>query len=262
MEMINCEHFILLESLISIVRNASLLMSSDFDIDTKGSVSNIVTTNDRRVQDFLMTKLIELLPQSGFICEENDTSIIKKNTWIIDPIDGTTNYSRGIDDNAISVALKQNDSILIGVVYLPFKNKMFTAIRGEGAFLNGKRINVSNRSFEDSLFCTSWCAYNKTNLDVCSSIINEVFLQCNDIRRFGSAASELCYLAEGCCELYFEYELYPWDYAAASLILQEAGGFISGLKGNELDFACQTGIIAANDAGNIKKMRDIMAKHI
>lgn len=248
--------------LVNIVRSSSTLLTTRFKISQKGSCSNIVTTNDKVVQDYLVYELEELLPGSGFMCEEDDFRKEKKDTWVIDPIDGTTNYSRGIDACAISVALRQSDVITIGVVYLPFKDEMFTAIRGKGAYLNDERINVSNRTFEESLLCTSFCAYHKENLRICSQIINETYLQCNDIRRFGSAASELCYVAKGCCELFFEYELYPWDYAAAALILEEAGGIIVNMKGNEPDYTATNGIVAANNEKNIRRLQEIVAKHI
>lgn len=111
-------------------------MKGTYEVTPKGSLSNIVTTNDRAVQEYLKTRLRELLPESGFICEEDDYDTVRKNTWIIDPIDGTTNYSRGIDLCAISVALMQDANITLGIVYLPFMDEMFTAVQGEGAYYN------------------------------------------------------------------------------------------------------------------------------
>lgn len=252
----------LLEKLTDIVREASSLMKESFEVSTKGILSNIVTTNDKAVQEYIKPRLKELLPDSGFICEEDDYNSIRKNTWIIDPIDGTANYSRGIDLCAISVALKQDANITLGVVYLPFKDELFSAIQGNGALYNGKRITVSPRAFEDSILCSSLCAYHKENMEVCSRIINESFLQCNDVRRFGSAATELCYIALGRCELFFEYDLSPWDYAAASLILREAGGCLTTSQGKELEYNHNTGIIAANDDANLKRLYNIVAKYV
>ena len=252
----------LLKNVISVVKQASTLMTGDFNMATKGSISNIVTSNDFVVQNFLKDKLKEILPDSGFICEEDDVYSTESDCWIIDPIDGTTNYSRGLDFCAISVALKQGEDITLGVVYLPYKNELFTAIKGQGAFLNGKTIKVSNRPFEESLLCASFCAYHKENLNVCSKIINETFTQCNDVRRFGSAASELCYIAAGRCELFFEYELSPWDYAAASLILIESGGSLMTLQGKVLEYNHNTGIIAANNDANLKRLHIIVRKYV
>jgi len=252
----------LLESVTGTVREASTLMNKPFEVTHKGNLSNIVTTNDRIVQECLKTRLQDLLPDSGFLCEEDDFNYVRKNTWIIDPIDGTANYSRGIDFCAISVALVQEGKTLMGVVYLPFKDEMFTSIVGKGAYCNHKRINVSRRTFDDSIFCSSLCAYHKENMALCSKIINETFLQCNDVRRFGSAATELCYIAMGRCELFFEYELSPWDYASASLILREAGGYLTDIHGKALDYDHNTGIIAANNMANLKHLGNIVAKYV
>ena len=248
----------LLNSLIEVVKEASLIMTSDYEIIIKGGLPNIATSNDIAVQKFLFLKLKEILPGSGFLCEEENSSHIKNDTWIIDPIDGTTNYSRGLDSCAISVALMHEADIILGVVYLPYKNELFTAIRGKGAYLNGERIKVSNRPFEDSLLCASLCAYHKEHLDFCLHVIKNAFIQCNDIRRFGSAAMELCYLAVGRCELFFEYELYPWDYAAASLILKEAGGCVSSFGGERLGYCRQTGVLAANNIRNLRRLHEIV----
>ena len=108
-------------------------MKDSFEVTQKGNLSNIVTTNDRSIQEFLKKRLKELLPESGFLCEEEDYCTIKEKTWIIDPIDGTANYSRGIDMCAISVALLQEENPLLGVVFLPFKDELFTAANGKGA---------------------------------------------------------------------------------------------------------------------------------
>ena len=234
--------------LINIIREASKLMLNDFEISQKDGFSNIVTSSDIAVQDFLCKRLASLLPSSGFICEEEDINDASHEyTWIIDPIDGTANYSRGIE---------------MSVVYLPRTNELFHAERGKGAFLNGKPIHVSDRPFQNGIMCTALAVYHKEFTKVCSDIICDTFLQCNDIRRFGAAAPELCYLAMGRCELYFEYLLSPWDYAAASLILTEAGGTISDLHGNPVTCTTPSGILAANTKENLYKLVGIVEKHI
>ena len=183
-----------LESLVDIVKEAAGLMVTDgFDISQKDGFANIVTSSDVAVQSFLCDRLAALLPESGFLCEEedmNDTS--RELTWIIDPIDGTANYSRGIAQCAISVALKHAADIVLGVVYLPRTGELFTARRGCGAWLNGRRITVSARPFANAVMCTALPVYHKEHTGLCSAIIRDVFMQCNDIRRFGAAAPELC----------------------------------------------------------------------
>lgn len=253
-----------LAELTGIVKEASGLMLTDtFEISQKEGYSNIVTSSDVAVQDFLCERLTSLLPGSGFLCEEEDIHDTSHAlTWIIDPIDGTANYSRGIAQCAISVALKRDRDIMLGVVYLPRTGELFTAERGRGAFLNGRRISVSTRPFADSVMCTALPVYYKEHAGVCSSVIRDTFMECNDIRRFGAAAPELCYLALGRCELYFEYLLSPWDFAAASLILTEAGGVITDLSGQPLTCTKPSGVIAGNSRENLEKLLEIVKRHI
>lgn len=251
---------ITIEQLINIVRDASGLMGTDgFEIMQKGGCENIVTSSDVAVQNFLCGKLSELMPSSGFLCEEKDINDMEHEyTWIIDPIDGTANYSRGIDQCAICVGLRHEDEMVMGVVYIPRTNELFYAEKGKGAYLNGTRIHVSGRSFGNAVLCTALPVYHKEYAGVCSEIIVEAFGKCNDIRRFGACAPELCYLAMGRCELYFEYLLSPWDYAAASLIVTEAGGVIASANGKELCLSEPSGVIAANNMSNYKQMLEIV----
>lgn len=253
-----------LDKLKEIVMDASELMVTDgFDISSKEGYSNIVTSSDIAVQDFLCKHLAEALPGSGFLCEEEDMhDASHEYTWIIDPIDGTANYSRGIAECAICVGLKHNSDMVMGVVYLPRTKEMFYAEKGKGAFLNGQRIHVSDSTFGNAIMCTALPVYHKEYAEICSGIIREVFGKCNDIRRFGACAPELCYLAMGRCELYFEYLLSPWDFAAASLILTEAGGKISCIDGKRLDFVSPCGVIAGNSAENLDELSAIIRKHI
>lgn len=255
---------ITIEQLTSIVRDASRLMVTDgFEIEQKGGCTNIVTSSDVAVQNFLCQRLSEAMPGSGFLCEEKDVYDIEHEyTWIIDPIDGTANYSRGIDQCAICVGLKHADEIQMGVVYIPRTNELFHAERGKGAYLNGIRIHVSERPFANAVLCTALPVYHKEHASVCSEIIVEAFANCNDIRRFGACAPELCYVAMGRCELYFEYILSPWDYAAASLIVTEAGGVISSINGDKVSLTRPTGVIAANNMANHRQMLEIVASKI
>lgn len=252
-----------IEELIDIVKEASKrMLTENFNIEKKDGYANIVTSSDVAVQEFLCQKLAELLPGSGFLCEEKDQwDTSHEYTWVIDPIDGTANYSRGMDHCCVCVGLKHGERMQIAVVYLPRTEELFYAERDKGAYLNGRRIHVSQRPFANSLLCTALPVYHKEYAQVCSAIIYEAFGACNDLRRFGSAATELCYLAMGRCELYFEYLLSPWDFAAASLILEEAGGVLSGLKGRPLDFTHGSGVLAANNAASLAQLQAIVAKH-
>ena len=249
-----------IDQLIHTVRQAASLMIADgFEITQKGGCANIVTSSDVAVQNYLCNQLRAWMPGSGFFCEEMDVHDAEQQyTWIIDPIDGTANYSRGLNQWAICVGLKHEEVIEMGVVYLPQTNELFYAERGKGAFLNGKPIHVSQRTFADALLCTALPVYRKEYAATCSRIILEAFDRCNDIRRFGACAAELCYLAMGRCELYFEYLLSPWDYAAASLILTEAGGIITSANGDPLCLTAPTGVIAANSRPNYAQLLEIV----
>lgn len=249
-----------IERLIEIVKDASALMiNDDFDITQKGGCENIVTSSDVAVQDYLCSILADELPGCGFICEEDDINdATHEYTWIIDPIDGTANYARGIDQCAICVGLKRGGDMAMSVVYIPRTGELFYAERGEGAFRNGIRIHVSDRDFRNCVLSTALPVYHKEYTQVCSDIITTAFLQINDVRRFGAAAPELCYLAMGRTELYFEYLLSPWDFAAASLILEEAGGCLCALDGAPLDVTRPSGVLAANSRGNLNKILNIV----
>ena len=250
----------MLQSLERIVIEASRLMQTDsFSITQKQGAANIVTSSDIAVQEYLCQQLGALLPESGFICEEEDIhDVSHEYLWIIDPIDGTANYSRGIRECAICVGLWHSGRMELASVYLPRTDELFTAERGKGALLKHPRtgvatqqIHVSDRPFANAIMCTALPVYHKEYAGVCAEIIREAFLQCNDIRRFGAAAPELCYLAMGRCELYFEYLLSPWDFAAASLILEEAGGVLCNREGEPLDPTSPSGVLAANNRVSI-----------
>lgn len=260
---------ITIDRLKEIVCEASELMLTDvFEIKEKDGFANIVTSSDVAVQELLRMRLTEEMPGCGFLCEEEDIhTVANEYIWIIDPIDGTANYSRGIDQCSICVGLKHNISqtesnMVMGVVYLPRTKEMFWAERGKGAYRNDKQIHVSERPFANGVMCTALPVYHKEYAEVCSYIIKEVFMECNDIRRFGACAPELCYLAMGRCDLYFEYLLSPWDFAAASLILQEAGGYITDLKGSSLTCTHPKGVLAANTPQNLTRLCDIVGKWI
>lgn len=255
---------LLLPQVSQIVRTvASIIKQSPFSVTAKSDATDILTSNDLASQHHLIKELGELLPESGFYCEEEGVrDLAKEWVWIIDPIDGTANYSRGIANCAISVALMQNQKVVLGVVCDIHSGDVYSATLGGGAFFNEHPIAVSKNGFEHSLLCTAMSLYKKEHAKVCSDIIYEAYMQCNDVRRFGSCALELCYLACGHCELYFEIRVFPWDYAAGYLILQEAGGIITGLGNEPLKLNAPSVVIAANTAENHAKLSEIVSKHL
>lgn len=248
-----------LDTLKEVVVAASRYMvDNPAEVMQKDGFENIVTSSDVNVQEYLKKELSARMPSSGFLCEEEDIHDLRHEyVWVIDPIDGTANYARGLFQCAISVALARKGVVEMGVVYLPRTGEMFTAELGKGACLNGKPIRTSQRQFADSILFTALPVYHKEHTALCSEIITEAFRQCNDVRRLGAAAPELCYLAMGRCELYFELMLSPWDFAASSLIVSEAGGCLLRPDGQPLHPYKPSGVIAANNAANLERLAAI-----
>ena len=254
----------LITSVQDIVREASSLMvKNGFSVKEKGSLENIVTSSDLAVQHFLTRRFRELLPESGFLCEEEDLSDTgHEYVWIIDPIDGTANYARGIRECAISVALVRNGSPWLGVVYSPWRGDMWSAERGCGAFRNGEPIHASSRSFEDGILFTAMSTYRKEFAKLCDEIIFDIYMESNDFRRTGSSAVELCLMAEGQAELYFEMRLMPWDYAAAGLILKEAGGTILSFDAVPPSLSKPSLVVAGNTEENCRRVLAAVHRHL
>lgn len=245
------------------LREASHYMTDAFTVDEKESPCNIVTSADLSIQHFLEEALCALLPGSAVFGEEGcNQSAEGEYLWIVDPIDGTTNFSRGLPECCISVCLLHQNTPVLGIVHSPSLNQTFSAIRGKGAYCNGKSIHVSNRPFREGLLCTAMSLYRKEFAPACLAVISEAYESCNDIRRIGTCALELCYLASGACDLYFEFRVFPWDYAGAALILEESGGIICGANGEALTFDRATPIIAANNLENFNTLNAIVRKHI
>ena len=254
----------MLEQIVKIVREAAELMKPEnIKVEQKGNDSNYVTTADVNVQNFLKERLLLLLPESSFVGEEGDEQFADTEyVWVVDPIDGTSNFIRDLGLSAISVGLLRNRKPYIGVIYQPYRDEMYTAKAGEGAFLNGERIYVSDRDFKHSHLCSAMSLYNKNYAPPCFRIIERVYAECDDLRRLGAAAVELVYLAAGRVELYFEIRLFPWDIAAAMSIITEAGGYIEVMFEEELPLNRPIPVIAANTKKNFERLKEIIYAEI
>ena len=253
----------MLNSVIKVVKDAAKFAAGvQFSVENKGSVANVVTSADVTVQNYLKKKLQELIPSSGFLGEECDTAELQSDyLWIVDPIDGTMNFTRGIEHSAISVALQHKGTTILGVVYNFFTDDLYYAELSKGAYNNGKPIHVSTRPFSEGLLCTAMSLYKKEYASVCFDIISELYSQCNDVRRFGSCALELCYIAAGKCDLYFELRISAWDSAAGELIVREAGGSVYRFFSDKtMEKALP--LIAANNAQNLQVVYDVVNKYI
>ena len=252
----------MVNQIIEIVREASALMKKDFEVEQKGNDSNYVTSADVNVQKFLKNKLTELLPGSAFVGEGEEQRGVGEYTWVVDPIDGTSNFIRDIGASAISVGLLKNGEPYIGVVYQPYRDEMFWAEIGKGAYLNGKRIRVSERDFRHSHVCSAMSLYNKDYAKPCFNIIERVYYEADDLRRLGSAAVELVYLAAGRVELYFEIRLFPWDIAAAIPIILEAGGRVEMMFEERMPLDRPVAMFAANSTENFEKLKKIIYEEL
>ena len=218
-------------------------------IDNKEGIGNIVTQYDKKIQEELKSNLLKLLPEASFIGEENDYGKIVNPgyTFIVDPIDGTTNFSRGLSLSAISVALLKDAEPYIGVCYNPYIDEMFIAQKGQGAYLNGKAIKVSNKKLHEGIVLTGNAPYYADMREKSLITLKNFAMIALDFRRFGSAVIELCNIACGRAELYFELKLQPWDFAAGMLIVEEAGGKVSQMNGEKMFFDKPTSIFASNN---------------
>ncbi len=209
-------------------------MSEGKKIYFKGAV-DLVTDFDRRAQEVIFKRLSEAFPGHGFLAEEELSQPAAKDfLWIIDPLDGTTNYAHRFPVFCVSIGLKFQERIVLGVVYDPNRDEMFVALAGKGARLNGKRIRVSSvDDLNRSLLATGF------PYDIRESPVNNVdhfndfIVRAQAVRRCGSAALDLCYVACGRFDGFWELKLKPWDMAAGALMVHEAGGRISDFDGNE-----------------------------
>lgn len=217
-------------------------------IQVKG-VADFVTQVDIQVQEFLKNSLGELYPEIQFMGEEKDNSEIDftGSVWILDPVDGTTNLIHDFRQSAVSLALCEGGRLEFGLIYQPYTGEIFHTQRGAGAWLNGVPIHVSQvRDMSKSLIAIGTSPYNHEMADWNFEVFKEVFLNCSDIRRLGSAALDLAYVACGRTDAFFERYLKPWDFAAGILLVQEAGGTVTDYNGNPVDVTKPSDIVAGN----------------
>ena len=202
-------------------------------VEFKGEI-DLVTEVDRASEELIVGFLRESCPDCDIIAEENDYGVRKSNmAWIVDPLDGTTNFAHAVPWFAVSIALEVDGAIQLGVVYHPCLDELFTAVRGEGAFLNGGRISVSSRAPLRGCLLATGFPYDRGE-DGENNIDNFIRFQmtARAVRRFGAAALDLCYVAAGRLDGFWECKLKPWDVAAGSLIVAEAGGRVTNYVGN------------------------------
>ena len=210
------------------------------------------------MQALLVERLRTAVPGACFFCEENSVQedLSARHVFIIDPIDGTMNFVKGMHHSCISAAYMSRGELLAAAVYNPYAGEMFTAVKGEGAFLNGRRIHADAAPLSETVFCLGSSPYRPDLADEAFRLARIAFDASLDLRRFASAELDLCMVAAGRAGLFFELSLSFWDYAAGSLIVTEAGGVCSTITGGPLPLDGSKSTLAA---GGKQAYSDFMA---
>ncbi|MCX7188193.1 MAG: inositol monophosphatase family protein [Proteobacteria bacterium] len=228
---------------------------------TKKSHSDYVSEVDRAAEQVIITTLLDAYPGHAILAEESGARGDSEYVWIIDPLDGTTNFLHGFQQYAVSIALQHNGVLSQAVVYDPTKNDLFTATRGSGAYLNDRRLRVSKRiELADCLIGTGFPYTQFEHLDAYMNILRDMMQKTSGLRRPGAASLDLAYTAAGRYDGFFETALKPWDMAAGCLLITEAGGLVGDLQGN--DSYLQSGHICAGNPKVFAQMLQVIAPHL
>lgn len=229
-----------LEAAIYAAEEAGELLRRNLGVKTKVSYKgeiDLVTEMDKKAQEYIVKKLSSFFPSYGFMAEE-DFSKLKNSDykWIIDPLDGTTNYAHGLPVYCISIALEVEKEIVLGVVYSPHFQELFSAVKNNGAYLNGKKVVVSKTDcLGKSLLATGFPYDVRTSSKNNINHFNQFVTRAQAIRRCGSAALDLCFVACGRFDGFWEMKLNPWDVASGTLMVQEAGGMVTDFRGESFN---------------------------
>jgi myo-inositol-1(or 4)-monophosphatase len=254
--------------LIEIIREAGEILKEGYyskkDVTFKAK-KDLVTKYDVAVENFLKEKFEKEFVDFNVIAEESDnTNKVFSNSIIVDPIDGTTNFVNKLPHTAISVGVYKDKKPYIGIVYNPILDELYTAVVGEGAYCNDEKIEVSDENdFQKALLSTGFPYTSGTCEDDLNDVIEKIkyiLPRCQDIRRLGSAALDLCYVAKGVYEGYYEMNLKAWDVSAGLIILQEAGGKVSNLDGKEYVLFENKYIVASNNKIHEKLVENLNIK--
>ncbi len=247
-------HSAIINVMVKAARRAGRSLKRDLgevenlQVSLKGP-ANFVTMADRRAEEMLYTDLTKARPGYGFIGEEGGTreGQDKSHTWIVDPLDGTTNFLHGIPQFAVSIGLRREGTMIAGLIYNPANDDLYIAERGKGAFLNDQRLRVAGRRKLDE--CVMACGLphvGRGEIDLWRAEMTAIQAKVAGLRRFGSAALDMAFVAAGRFDGYWERGLKPWDMAAGQIIVREAGGIVSGFEGG--DDALETGnVICGNE---------------
>jgi myo-inositol-1(or 4)-monophosphatase len=233
---------------------------TDFRVDYKqGGTTNLVTEVDRRAEAAIIEALSKAFPEHRILAEEGGEGSQRQSPykWVVDPLDGTTNFAHGFPAFCVSIGLEEEGRVILGVVYDPLREELFEAQAGKGAFLNGERLRVSQGAALDRALLVTGFAYDQEGRRRNLKHFAEFAMRAQGIRRTGSAAIDLCYVASGRVDGFWELALYPWDVAAGSLIVAEAGGRVTNFAGTP--FSIYTDNIVASNGLVHQAMVDVLA---
>jgi len=247
-------HSALINVMVKAARRAGRSLKRDLgeienlQVSLKGP-ANFVSAADRRAEQMLYDDLLKARPGYGFLGEEGGTreGTDKSNTWIVDPLDGTTNFLHGIPQFAISIGLQREGTIIAGVIYNPGNEELYIAERGKGAFLNDTRLRVAGRKqLHDCVIACGLPHIGRGDHELSRREMAELQPRVAGLRRFGAASLDMAFVAAGRLDGYWERNLKPWDLAAGILMVREAGGTVSGIEGG--DTALETGnVVCGNE---------------
>ena len=242
----------MIQEITEAVRSCSAILlraeQIDDSVTAKEGHANYVTIYDKQVQEALRERLLTILPEAVFVGEEEDVhhSIEHGYAFIVDPIDGTSNFIKQYRCSCISVGIAKDGERIGGVVYNPYTDELYQAEKGKGAFRNGAPIHVSQDGLADSLVAFGTAPYYEDLCDRSFALAREYCMKAVDVRRSGTAALDLCQVACGRNGMFFELRLQPWDFAAGSLIVEEAGGVVVTESGARLSLSRPTSVFAMN----------------
>jgi myo-inositol-1(or 4)-monophosphatase len=234
-------HSALINVMVKAARRAGRSLKRDLgeienlQVSLKGP-ANFVTMADRRAEEMLYSDLSKARPGYGFIGEEGGTRVgdDKTHTWIVDPLDGTTNFLHGIPQFAISIGLQREGTMIAGVIYNPANEELYIAERGKGAFLNDQRLRVAGRrNLNECVISCGLPHLGRGDLELSRSELAEIQKRVAGLRRLGAACLDMAFVAAGRLDGHWERNLQPWDMAAGQIIVREAGGIVSGIEGDD-----------------------------
>lgn len=223
-----------------------------FTFSAKSRVQDIVTEFDKAAEKSILESIRAYFPDHAILAEESGSLPGKESDylWIIDPLDGTTNFSRSVPLFCVSIACSYKGDILVSCIYVPMTKELFIAEKGLGAYLNGQRLSVSKETEIKTALLVTGFPYNAEEIPGCMDIFKKMFMQGAQIRDLGSAAIDLAYLAAGRFDAYWCHNLSPWDIAGGKLLVEEAGGIVTTLDSSPIPHASPSSILATN--GHLK----------